>query len=100
MNRVGRATRALAFGIASIAATTAIASDGRFEINQSCVATGCFPGDAAGFPVQTQANESYVLTSDIAVRVGRTSGHSGPISGSMSIPGRESQRMATNGLGK
>jgi len=29
--------------------------------------------------------------------VGRTSGHSGSIRGSMSIPGRESQRMATNG---
>lgn len=45
----------------------AFAGDGRLEIHQACVATGCFPGDTAGIPVQTQANQSYVLTSNIAV---------------------------------
>jgi hypothetical protein len=46
---------------------SARASDGRLEINQACVATGCFPGDAPGFPVQTAAGQSYVLTSSLAV---------------------------------
>ncbi len=49
-----------------------------------------------GFDAHAAHTES--LNQQYAVaRVGRRSGHSGPISGSMSIPGRESQRMATNG---
>jgi hypothetical protein len=55
-----------ALGLVSTA-IPASAGDGRFEINQSCIATGCFPGDAAGFPVETQARKSYVLTSSLAI---------------------------------
>ncbi len=50
-----------------LVARLALASDGRLEINQSCVATGCFPGDAAGFPIETQVATSYVLTSNLVV---------------------------------
>lgn len=46
---------------------TARGGDGRLEINQACVATGCFPGDAAGLPVQITTPGSYVLTSNLAV---------------------------------
>lgn len=49
------------------AAAVAQAGDGRIEINQACVAAGCFAGDPAGFPVQTAANQSYVLTSSLTV---------------------------------
>jgi hypothetical protein len=50
-----------------LGAVSASAGDGRFEINQSCVATGCFAGDTPGFPVQTEAGKSYLLTSSLAV---------------------------------
>ena len=43
------------------------AADGVLEINQTCVASGCVPGDGGGYPVSTQANQSYVLTSNLAV---------------------------------
>jgi len=46
----------------------ALAVDGVREINQACVATGCFDGDSAGFPVTIQNPGSYVLTSEIDVR--------------------------------
>lgn len=39
--------------------------DGRLEIHQACVATGCFPGDAPGLPVTITARGSYVLTSNL-----------------------------------
>ena len=41
------------------------ASDGVFEINQACAATGCFAGDTAGFPVTLSATGSYRLTSNL-----------------------------------
>lgn len=41
------------------------AGDGRIEIHQACVAAGCGPGDAPGLPVETQAHQSYVLTSNV-----------------------------------
>lgn len=53
-------------------APAAFAGDGRLEINQSCVATGCFPGDTPGFPVQTQAARSYLLTSSLLVPTANT----------------------------
>lgn len=56
-----------AAALLGLASLSAAASDGRLEINQSCVATGCFPGDAAGFPVETQEATSYVLTSNLVV---------------------------------
>ena len=48
------------------AALPARAGDGVLEINQACVAAGCFPGDNAGFPVLLNAG-SYRLTSDVTV---------------------------------
>ena len=42
-----------------------LAADGRLEINQACVAGGCFAGDGAGFPVEITVPGSYVFTSDI-----------------------------------
>src|SRR6476619_1942828 len=53
--------------VAIALATIAGASDGRLEINQACVAAGCFAADTPGFPVETQANRSYVLTSGLTV---------------------------------
>ncbi len=52
----------------------ALAVDGVREINQSCaVQTGCFTGDAMGFPVSITRSGSYVLTSDLAVSDGALS---------------------------
>ncbi len=54
-------------------ACVARAGDGRLEINQACVAAGCFAGDTPGFPVETQAKQSYVLTSGLTVPDANTS---------------------------
>ena len=43
------------------------AGEGAIEINQLCVATGCFAGDAPGWPVQLTEPGSYVLTSNLDV---------------------------------
>ncbi|MGB5810714.1 MAG: hypothetical protein WBG86_09305, partial [Polyangiales bacterium] len=44
------------------------AADGVLEINQTCaVQTGCFPGDAAGFPVSITSPGSYRLTGNLTV---------------------------------
>lgn len=43
------------------------AEDGAIEINQICVAVGCFQGDSPGFPVQIGAPGSYRLTSNLDV---------------------------------
>jgi hypothetical protein len=48
-------------------AAAAKASDGRLEINQACVAAGCFPGDSPGLPVETTPGGSYVLTSNLSL---------------------------------
>ncbi|HRG15904.1 MAG TPA: hypothetical protein PLB00_07900 [Pseudomonadota bacterium] len=45
-------------------------AEGEFEIDQACVATGCFPGDAPGFPITLVNDGAYRLTSDIAVSGG------------------------------
>lgn len=61
-------THALAttLAILTLHATTAMAVDGVFEINQTCaVDTGCFNGDSAGFPVTITISGSYVLTSNL-----------------------------------
>jgi hypothetical protein len=60
--------------LAVIAAGVAQAGDGRFEINQNCVATGCVPGDTPGFPVETEQGKSYVLTSSLVVPDANTTG--------------------------
>jgi len=59
--------RILLASLAAFLAAPAFAGDGRLEINQSCIASGCFPGDAPGIPIETQPNRSYVLTSDVSV---------------------------------
>lgn len=47
---------------------TAFAVDGVLEINQACAAnTGCFAGDAAGFPVTVTGTTSVRLTSNLTV---------------------------------
>ncbi|MEZ4334949.1 MAG: hypothetical protein R3F35_24590 [Myxococcota bacterium] len=51
----------------SMASHLALASDGVLEIHQACVATGCVPGDAAGFPVTLTTSGSYRLTSNLTV---------------------------------
>jgi hypothetical protein len=56
-----------ALALAALLALPAFASDGRLEINEACIATGCFPGDAPGLPVTTAADGSYVLTSSITL---------------------------------
>lgn len=56
------------------AADTAHAVDGITEISQACVATGCFLGDAANFPVTISASGSYRLTSNLALPDQNTTG--------------------------
>ena len=49
-----------------IAAVPVFASDGQLEINQACaVNTGCFAGDASGFPVTIIQPGSYRLTGSL-----------------------------------
>lgn len=52
--------------VAVLVPCAAYAGSGAFEINQDCVAVGCFPGDAPGYPVTISQPGTYVLTSDIA----------------------------------
>jgi len=47
--------------------TQVFAQDGVLEINQLCVAAGCFEGDDPGFPVEIINAGSYRLTSNIIV---------------------------------
>jgi hypothetical protein len=50
-------------------ASIARAVDGVLEINQTCAEnTGCFAGDAAGFPVTLATEGAYRLTSNLVVR--------------------------------
>jgi hypothetical protein len=58
---------AVLLSLLSLVAFDARAGDGRLEIHQSCIATGCFPGDSPGFPVETEEGKSYVLTSSLTV---------------------------------
>ena len=44
----------------------ASASPGALEINQDCIAVGCFAGDTPGYPVTITQPGSYVFTSDVA----------------------------------
>jgi len=69
--RKGTST-ALALVAIALVAAEAVASDGMLEINQACVATGCVPGDAGGFPVTLSQSGSYRLTSNLAPTTGQT----------------------------
>lgn len=44
-----------------------LATEGALEINQACVADGCFPGDSAGFPITIANHGNYVFTSNLTV---------------------------------
>ncbi len=56
---------ALLIGSLAFASASA-ASDGVYEINQTCaLQTGCFPGDSAGFPVTINSSGAYLLTSNL-----------------------------------
>ena len=48
-------------------AAPSAAGDGVLEIHQACVSTGCFAGDAAGYPVTLSTSGSYRLTSNLLV---------------------------------
>jgi hypothetical protein len=56
---------AAAFVLLLSAAVPALAVDGVHEIDQSCALSGCFAGDAPGFPVQISEDGSYRLTSNL-----------------------------------
>lgn len=52
---------------AALIASPARAGDGVSEINQTCATqTGCFAGDAPGFPVEIASPGSYVLTGSLS----------------------------------
>jgi hypothetical protein len=56
-------------------AHAAHAGDGRIEINQICATqTGCGASDGPGFPVTTQAGQSYLMTGDITLPDANTDG--------------------------
>lgn len=50
----------------AMVAMRAEAGDGAVEINQDCVAVGCFAGDSPGYPVTITEPGTYMLTSDLA----------------------------------
>lgn len=67
--------RAMLAFLSVMLANAAVASNGVQEINQTCaVRTGCFAGDAAGFPVTISAAGSDRLTSNLVVPNENTSG--------------------------
>ncbi len=60
------AYRAVILTAGLLCATGVHAADGQLEINQACaVNTGCFPGDAPGFPVTITQPGSYRLTGNL-----------------------------------
>jgi hypothetical protein len=59
--------RTLLAALIALFAAPVFAGDGVVEINQACVAAGCFAGDAAGLPVTIMQPGSYRLTSNLAV---------------------------------
>jgi hypothetical protein len=58
---------------ALVIAMPVMAGDGVLEINQTCATeTGCFPGDAPGFPVTLNESGSFALTGNLFVDVEAT----------------------------
>lgn len=53
--------------VLSLSANAAFAQAGVLEINQACIAQGCFAGDSPGLPISIKAPGSYRLTSSIQV---------------------------------
>lgn len=61
-----RAAVLSATAVALLAATRSDAAQGDYEINQDCVAVGCFAGDGAGYPVSITFAGTFVLSSNLA----------------------------------
>lgn len=59
---------ALAAALASCGGAAAHAADGVLELDPSCAAVGCFPGDAPGYPIEITQPGSYKLTGNLDVR--------------------------------
>ena len=57
----------LALLLLFLSTLAAHADQGSLEINPLCVASGCFAGDAPGFPVEINASGSYRLTGALDV---------------------------------
>lgn len=58
-----------------LSASPSLASNGVLEINQTCaVQTGCFSGDAAGWPVSISSPGSYRLTGNLTLPDADTTG--------------------------
>lgn len=66
-----KATLLLAASLSIVGALPDVASadDGQLEINAACVQTGCFPGDAPGYPVRISQSGAYRLTSNLVQSV-------------------------------
>lgn len=56
--------------IALCANAPSVMAEGEYEIDQACVAVGCFPGDTPGFPVTLANSGAYRLTSNLLVTGG------------------------------
>lgn len=56
----------MGLALALLVGANAQAAEGNFEINQDCVAVGCFTGDVAGYPVTINTPGAYVLSSNLA----------------------------------
>jgi hypothetical protein len=48
-------------------AQAGFAADGVVEMNQACIAAGCFAGDDPGFPIEIRNEGSYILTGNLQV---------------------------------
>lgn len=61
-----RTSPILLFASALVASAPALAAEGVLELSHTCAtATGCFAGDAAGYPVTISFSGAYRLTSDL-----------------------------------
>ena len=66
-----RLTAAALFALVPAFVPAAQAGEGVLEINRTCaVETGCFPGDAAGYPVTITSAGSYRLTGNLSFQSG------------------------------
>ena len=65
-----RAMKLLGAAMLVCASLQVQAANGSYEINQDCVATGCFSGDSPGYPVTISAPGLYTLSSDMNVTGG------------------------------
>jgi hypothetical protein len=74
LNHSRQATRIATVALMLVGASSLFAGEGVLEIDQACVAGGCFPGDTPGLPVQITQTGSYRLTSNLTVPDAGTDG--------------------------